>query len=112
LYASRSTHRELFAATTVQENPAMIVAPRPAQVRALVLSTLQSFGANVFSDLQVEETLLVQDGRCMARSYRTCDHFAMWLVEVGLLQFYNSEGDVLLVLNLLEDTAPGQRIAA
>jgi hypothetical protein len=68
----------------------------------------QSFGASVFSDLQVEETLLVQDGRCMARSYRTCDYFAMWLIEVGLLQFFNAEGDVLLVLNLLEDSAPGK----
>jgi hypothetical protein len=86
----------------------MTVAPHPGQVRSLVVSTLQSFGANVFSDLQVEETLLVQDGRCMARSYRTCDHFAMWLVEVGLLQFYNAEGDVLLVLNLLEGAAPGK----
>jgi hypothetical protein len=86
----------------------MIVAPRPGQVRSLVLSTLQSFGASVFSDLQVEETLLVQDGRCMARSYRTCDYFAMWLIEVGLLQFFNAEGDVLLVLNLLEDSAPGK----
>jgi hypothetical protein len=89
----------------------MTVAPQPGQVRALVLSTLQSFGASVFSDLQVEETLLVQEGRCMARSYRTPDHFAMWLVEVGLLQFYNAEGDMLLVLNLLEEAVPG-RLAA
>jgi hypothetical protein len=89
----------------------MTAAPQPEQIRNLVLSTLQGFGANVFSDLQIEETLLVQDGRCLARSYRTCDHFAMWLIELGLVQFYNAQGDMLLVLNLLEDVAPGRMAA-
>jgi hypothetical protein len=89
----------------------MMAAPQPEQIRSLVIATLQGFGATVFSDLQVEETLLVQDGRCLARSYRTCDHFAMWLIELGLLQFYNAQGDMLLVLNLLEDAAPGRMAA-
>lgn len=89
----------------------MNAAPSPSHVRALVLSTLQGFGAHVFSDLQVEETLIVQDSHCRARSYRTSDHFAMWLVDLGLLQFYNAEGDMLLVLNLLDEQLAGKRAA-
>jgi hypothetical protein len=89
----------------------MTVAPYPDQIRALVYCTLQRLGAVIFTGAQVEETLLVRDGRCVARSYRTGDHFAMWLVELGLLQFYNAEGDMVLVLNLLEEAASERRAA-
>ncbi len=89
----------------------MTVAPPPGQIRALVLNTLQQLGARIFSEFHVEETVLLQDGRCLARSYRTDDFFAMWLIEVGLVQFYNGEGDMLLVINLLDDATPSKMAA-
>jgi hypothetical protein len=61
--------------------------------------------------LNLEETILVDQGRCVARSYRADDYLAMWLMEVGIVQFYNAEGDMLLTVNLLE-TLLDQRMAA
>ncbi len=89
----------------------MSVGSQPSHVRALVLKTLQHLGATVFSEFQVDETIIVQQGRCMARSYRADAFFAMWLVELGLVQFYDADGDVLLVINLLDD-APPAKLAA
>ena len=56
------------------------------------------------------ETVMIDAGRYVARSYRTDEHMAMWLVDVGLVQFYNAEGDMLLTV--IVDHLPGQRMAA
>ncbi len=89
----------------------MPVGPHPSEVRALVLKTLRRLGATVYSEFQVDETIIIERGRCLARSYRADEFFAMWLVELGLVQFYDEEGDMLLVINLLDD-APPARLAA
>jgi hypothetical protein len=36
---------------------------------------------------------------------------AMWLVEVGIVQFYDAEGNILQTVNLFEEREP-QRMAA
>jgi hypothetical protein len=61
--------------------------------------------------LRLDETILIDRGRCVARSYRTDGYLAMWLLEVGIVQFYNAEGDMLLTVNLFESFR-GQRMAA
>ena len=83
----------------------------PREVRSLVMSTFQQLGAKVAGEADFDETVLVREGRCTARSYRLDDYFAMWLVEVGLLQFYDSEGDMVCLVNLLEEDAP-RKLAA
>ena len=45
------------------------------------------------------------------RTYRAGDYFAMWLVEIGLLQFYDPYGNMLRTVNLFEENTP-QRAAA
>ncbi|MGA2065281.1 MAG: hypothetical protein ABSG86_09935 [Thermoguttaceae bacterium] len=57
------------------------------------------------------ETILVQRGRQVARSYRAGGCLATWLVEVGIVQFYDAQGEMLMTINLFESLS-GQRMAA
>jgi hypothetical protein len=57
------------------------------------------------------ESILIDAGRYVARSYRSDDYLAMWLVEVGIVQFYDAEGEMLATINLFESLRP-QRMAA
>jgi hypothetical protein len=40
------------------------------------------------------------------RSYQVQGYMAMWLLEVGIVQFYDAEGNMLATVNLLEDLEP------
>lgn len=85
--------------------------PLPYEVRELVLQTFQDFGVPIFSTLELDETILVDDGRYAARSYKVDGYMAMWLLDIGIVQFYDVEGNMLLTVNLLEEFEP-QRMAA
>ena len=85
--------------------------PLPHEVRELVLRTFQDFGAAIFSSLDLDETILVDDGRYAARTYKADGYMAMWLLQIGIVQFYDAEGNMLLTVNLLEEREP-QRMAA
>jgi hypothetical protein len=61
--------------------------------------------------LEIAENVVIDRGRCVARSYRTDGYMAMWLMEVGILQFYGANGDMLATINLLRRIHP-QRMAA
>ena len=62
-------------------------------------------------DPQIEENILIDDGRYVARTYRTEHHMAMWLVGVGIVQFYDDRGRMLATVNLFESLRP-QKMAA
>ena len=85
--------------------------PLPHEVRELVLRTFQRFDVDIFSPLELDETILVDDGRYTARTYTVDGYMAMWLVSIGILQFYDADGNMLLTVNLLEELEP-QRMAA
>ena len=85
--------------------------PLPYEVRELVLQTFQSFDVEIFSAAEFDETVLIDDGRYAARTYKVDGYMAMWLVEIGIVQFYDAEGNMLLTVNLLEELEP-QRMAA
>jgi hypothetical protein len=85
--------------------------PLPHEVRGLVLRTFQDFGLQVFGSRDIDETLLIDEGRCAARTYKADGYMAMWLLSVGIVQFYDDEGVMLLTVNLLEELEP-QRMAA
>lgn len=60
---------------------------------------------------EIEETILIDQGRYVARSYGVEGYLAMWLVAVGIVQFYDARGRMLGAINLFESLRP-QRMAA
>jgi hypothetical protein len=62
-------------------------------------------------ELEIDETILIDEGRYVARSYRTPGYMAMWLVSVGIVQFYDDQGRMLVTINLFDALRP-QRLAA
>lgn len=81
----------------------MIINPHPHYVRKLVTRTFTELGVTVHSSSDLEETILSDEIGRNARSYQIGGYKAMWLVEVGSLQFYDAEGRMLRTINLLED---------
>jgi len=89
----------------------MRVEPRPAEVRRLVVKVFGNLGAPPPSLFDLEEEILIDEGRYLGRCYRADEFMAMWLAEIGLVQFYDSEGHMLRTMNLFKEVA-GQRMAA
>jgi hypothetical protein len=85
--------------------------PQAWEVRALVAQILEELGAMVECAGDVDETILIDDGHYVAGSYRADGYMAMWMVAVGILQFYDAEGEMLRTVNLFEEMEP-QRMAA
>ena len=89
----------------------MRVVPQPGEIRQLVTHILSRLGSPPPALAKLNETVLLDDGRYRARSYRVDGFMAMWLVEVGILQFYDADGNILQTVNLFEEREP-QRMAA
>ena len=85
--------------------------PRPEEVRRLVEHVLRDLGATRDALEELDETILIDRGHYVARSYRLEDYLAMWLLEVGIVQFYSADGEMLATVNLFESLQP-QRMAA
>lgn len=81
----------------------MMVNPYPHYVRKLVVRTFTELGVTIPSLSCLEETILDDESDHNARSYRIGGWMAMWLVGVGILQFYDAEGRMLRTINLLEE---------
>ncbi len=84
----------------------MTVEPDPPEVRKLVIRTLEELGASASSLADLEETILIDDGKCSARSYRADEYWAMWLLGLGIVQFYDAEGNMLATVNLFKGIDP------
>lgn len=89
----------------------MTVSPGSDEVRKLARSYFRQLGVTTEDLTKLEETTRVDRGRIVSHSYRAADLFAMWLVEVGILQFYARDGEMLLTVNLFERLEP-KRLAA
>lgn len=89
----------------------MAVFHEPRTVRRLAEQTFRALGAEAAQVADLDEHLLVQDGRYYARSYRTDDLSAMWLIDVQVLQVYGIDGEPLATINLGQDM-PAVRLAA
>jgi hypothetical protein len=89
----------------------MRIEPRPSDVRRIVLEMFGQFGESPECLSDVEEEILIAVGGYSAWTYRTGDLMAMWMVEVGIVQFYDAEGNMLATVNLLEELTP-QQVAA
>jgi hypothetical protein len=79
--------------------------PPPSVVRRIVIRTLGTLGVAV-SEPDLEERIKVRDGKYVARSYRADQFMAMWLIEYGVVQFYDSDGAMVLMVNLFDDPMP------
>jgi hypothetical protein len=84
----------------------MRVDPEPHEVRRLVVQSFQALGTAIPNLFDLQETVLIDDGKCAARTYRVDGLMAMWLVEVGIVQFYDAEGTMLRTVNLLQRLEP------
>jgi hypothetical protein len=85
--------------------------PRPDEIRTLVIGVFKDLGATITHSFDLKETILVSDGRYAARSYRVDQLVAMWLIDVGILQFYDADGSMIRQVSLFEEMSP-QRMAA
>jgi hypothetical protein len=94
-----------------QEVAVMRTDPRPYEVRELVLRTFQDFGVAIFRSEDIDETILVDEGRYAARTYKVDGYMAMWLLRIGIVQFYDNDGAMLLTVNLLEELEPARMAA-
>lgn len=85
----------------------MVLGPDPTEVRTLVDQTFRrhfSIPDGILEDLA--EIPMIDEGRCIARSYRIDGYMAMWLIDIGILQFYDEEGRMLKRANLLMEIEP------
>ena len=84
----------------------MRVMPSAAQVRRLVAEIFSEFGTEEFGPLELNESMRVDGGRLVARTYRSETLLAMWMIDIGLLQFYDDAGQMLRTVNLFEELEP------
>jgi hypothetical protein len=61
--------------------------------------------------LKIDEMIVIDHGRYVARSYRVAGCLAMWLVSVGIVQFYDRCGEMLATINLFESLRPERMVA-
>lgn len=85
----------------------MLVSPTQQEVRWIVeQSLLRHFELSPEVLEEIVETPVVDGGRCIARSYRVANLLAMWLMDVGILQFYDDQGRMLRRANLFAEIEP------
>jgi hypothetical protein len=89
----------------------MPVDPRPFEVREIVLRIFQEMGISARNLLDLDETILIDAGSCVARTFRLGGLMAMWFVSGELLQFYDSVGNMIRTVPLA-DEIQSQRMAA
>jgi len=89
----------------------MTIFPDPDQIRTIVFRTFLELDVDEECLTDLDERLMLDDGRYVARSYRVEDFLAMWMIDVGLVQFYDGKGNMLRTVNLFEEIEP-QRMAA
>ncbi len=87
----------------------MRASPTPTLVRELVVEQFRRYGVTVSRD--PTETILIREGRYRGRSYRSDGMMAMWMIEIGLLQFYGADGEMLATIHLF-DRPVSQKSAA
>jgi hypothetical protein len=89
----------------------MTISPDPEYIRNIVFRTFLELDVDEDALLDLDERIVLDDGRYVARSYRIDAYLAMWMIDVGLVQFYDEEGNMLRTVNLFEEIEP-HRMAA
>jgi hypothetical protein len=89
----------------------MTISPEAGEVRAIVRRIFVELGVDRRTVDEMSETILVDEGRVRARSYRVDEMLAMWMLDIGIVQFYDAEGNMTHRANLLAEIQP-RRMAA
>ena len=63
----------------------MTIFPDADQIRTIVFRTFLELDVHEESLDDLDERLLLDEGRYVARSYRVEDFLAMWMIDVGLI---------------------------
>lgn len=83
----------------------------PSDIRQLFIQTLKRWGVAALPE-DVSETVRLDRGKVVARTYR-CERFmAMWFVEFGLVQFYDDNGSMIAAFDAVDEPAERQTRAA
>ena len=85
--------------------------PRPSEIRRLVLQLFRQWGTAPSQLFEMRENVRIDRHRVVARTYRVDRLMAMWLSEVGILQFYDAEGHMLATLHLRTGGSSGRAAA-
>ncbi len=72
----------------------------PGEMRRVVLDGFQQHLPRRLTVSDLEIRARIEDGRVAAYSYRVDNLFAMWMIEVGLIQFYDDDGNLLQAVDL------------
>ena len=89
----------------------MRLEPQPTEVLSVVLGMFERFGASPQSLFDMEETIQIDGGRHVARTYRVDGLMAMWLIGIGIVQFYDADGNMLATINVFEKAVPQRMVA-
>jgi hypothetical protein len=89
----------------------MKVSPRADFVREIVLRTFVEFSKEPVEPYAMVEMILIQEGKYRGRSYRSNRLMAMWLAEIGLVQVYRDDGEMLRTINLFEEQEAPRKVA-
>jgi hypothetical protein len=89
----------------------MDVPTTPPNVHQAVRQTFAELGLDQIALAGMEESLLVRDGRYCARTYAAGGLFAMWMIDVRLVQFYGPGGQMLRTIDLAQDPQKVRRAA-
>ena len=81
-------------------------------IRQSVAQTFQQLGVTISDPQEIRETLRLDRGKVVARTYRYGHLMAMWLTEVGLVPFYDQDGNMLNTFSTLSVNEPSQARAA
>ena len=90
---------------------AMKVTPQADLVRQIVVRTFTDLHPEHEEPAPLVEMILIHDGKYRGRSYRSQGLLAMWLVDIGLLQVYGADGEMLRTINLFEEQGSLRRAA-
>ena len=82
-----------------------------ADVRHLVTLYFVDLGATAAEVSDIQENVRIDRGQCVARCYRVSYMFAMWLIDIGILQFYDADGEMLQTVNLFAEMQPHRAAA-
>jgi hypothetical protein len=89
----------------------MTITPDAADVRDIVRRAFAEISGAPLEAYALAETILIRDGRYRGRSYRARDLMAMWFAELGMVQIYDADGNMLRTINLFEDLESSRRAA-
>ena len=108
---SKGKGRQETAACQHEKGLVMHTPMSPAEMRQLVLDGFQRRVAHAISAADVEERVRTEEGKVVAYCYRTANLFAMWMVQIHLVQFYDDQGNMLHTLDLAAAVGSERRAA-